>query len=309
MKSTLGQVLQRALQLDFFNDLFSTERATPEVSPPPRAPKIRAPKSAAPATPAPPGGKIVGTNQRQIQLKDQLLEYSLLRSKRRSIGFLINHHGLRVTAPRWVTIADIELAIQEKQRWILSKLSERHARLAQREKTAMRWQDGASFLYLGKPLTLRLFHASHSNIRHDQGQQELLLTLPQTGALALTGEALELAIKDKLKAWLQQEARQLFAARMPVYAEKLGVRYHSMSLSSATTRWGSCTSQGKIRLNWRLIHFAPELIDYVIAHELAHLLEMNHSARFWLHVQAVFPNFELARHHLRQHAATDFPTF
>lgn len=304
MKSTLGQVLQRALQLDFFNDLFSTERATPEVSPPPRAPK-----SAAPATPAPPGGKIVGTNQRQIQLKDQLLEYSLLRSKRRSIGFLINHHGLRVTAPRWVTIADIELAIQEKQRWILSKLSERHARLAQREKTAMRWQDGASFLYLGKPLTLRLFHASHSNIRHDQGQQELLLTLPQTGALALTGEALELAIKDKLKAWLQQEARQLFAARMPVYAEKLGVRYHSMSLSSATTRWGSCTSQGKIRLNWRLIHFAPELIDYVIAHELAHLLEMNHSARFWLHVQAVFPNFELARHHLRQHAATDFPAF
>jgi predicted metal-dependent hydrolase len=85
------------------------------------------------------------------------------------------------------------------------------------------------------------------------------------------------------------------------------VHYQSMSLSSATTRWGSCTSQGKIRLNWRLIHFTPELIDYVIAHELAHLHEMNHSERFWRHVQSVFPNFELARQHLRQHATADFP--
>lgn len=304
MKSTLGQAIQRALQLDFFNDLFGSEKSHPEAGTSPSLPPVTPPKLTATSDNELPSD---ATNQRKIQLQDQLLEYSLLRSKRRSIGFLINHNGLRVTAPRWVSIADIELAIREKQRWILSKLNERHERQARREKTVMRWEDGARFSYLGKPLTLRLLNANAASARHDEVRQELLLTLSQSATQALSAEALESQIKDKVKIWLQQQAKQIFATRMPVYAEKLGVRYQSMSLSSATTRWGSCTSQGKIRLNWRLIHFAPELIDYVIAHELAHLHEMNHSERFWCHVQSVFPDFELARQHLRQHATADFP--
>ena len=87
------------------------------------------------------------------------------------------------------------------------------------------------------------------------------------------------------------------------------VSYHSFALSSATTQWGSCTVDGKIRLNWRLIHFALPLIDYVIAHELAHLREMNHGPRFWATVQSVFPGIRGGQKSLARHAPETLPNF
>jgi predicted metal-dependent hydrolase len=299
MKSLLKQAVEKALQLDFFNDLFSTEKSSSEQAEPPATPKALAPVN------SPDPAKTPNCNKRKITLSDQILEYSLLRSTRRSIGFLINQEGLRVTAPRWVTITDIEQAIQEKQRWILTKLSERHARQERRVQVATRWEDGATFLYLGTPVTLRILHTARSYTHFDDVLRELQLTFPSAANATMAEENSEEKIKMRIKLWLQQQARQVFSARMPVYAEKLGVHYQSLSLSNATTRWGSCTSQGKIRLNWRLIHFAPELIDYVIAHELSHLHEMNHSPRFWAHVQAVFPDFALAKRQLRHHATAD----
>jgi predicted metal-dependent hydrolase len=122
-------------------------------------------------------------------------------------------------------------------------------------------------------------------------------------------ESNEQQLKDSVKTWLQQEAKRVFLQRLPVYADLLQVTYQSVSLSNAGTRWGSCTSQGKIRLNWRLIHFAPELIDYVIAHELSHLHEMNHSPRFWARVESVFPDYAAARQRLRHHASANLPAF
>ncbi|MDE2427091.1 MAG: M48 family metallopeptidase [Burkholderiales bacterium] len=257
------------------------------------------PKPTAPALP--PSTFVNVSNKRQILIQDYLLEYDLQRSKRRSIGFLINENGLRITAPRWVTIADIEKAIHEKQSWIVRKLSERRERAQRQLEPAMRWGDGASLPYLGGKIILRLVpHAPQPAYFHEE-QRELSINLP--------ADAGEQQLKDRVQSWLQQEAKRIFNARLPVFAEKLGVRYHSMALSAATTRWGSCTSQGKIRLNWRLIHFSPMIIDYVIAHELAHLREMNHSPRFWATVQSVFPDFESARQHLRQHATADLPKF
>ncbi len=109
--------------------------------------------------------------------------------------------------------------------------------------------------------------------------------------------------------WLQAEAKRVFGERLPVYAQRLGVSYRQFAISSATTHWGSCTADGRIRLNWRLIHFALPLIDYVIAHELAHLREMNHSPRFWATVQSVFPEFKAARKILRDRSQETMALF
>ena len=106
-------------------------------------------------------------------------------------------------------------------------------------------------------------------------------------------------IRDTVQSWLQREARQLFEQRCAVYAERLGVRVRRLSLSSATTRWGSASADGSVRLNWRLIHFSLASIDYVVAHELAHLREMNHSAAFWDVVRSVMPDFESRRGQLK----------
>ena len=97
-------------------------------------------------------------------------------------------------------------------------------------------------------------------------------------------------------------AAPLRGAMPPVRRTGCGVRYTRLALSSAQTRWGSANANGSIRLNWRLIHFALPTIDYVVAHELAHLREMNHSPRFWDVVRSVLPEFERARGELRSDA-------
>jgi predicted metal-dependent hydrolase len=295
---SIAKVLQRALQLDFFSELIFADKLSPEITPeaPQQTPATTL-DGVAPSFTHP-------NSNRKIQLPDASLEYVLLRSKRRTIGFQITEEGLRVTAPRWVTVANIDDAIQEKQQWIINNLNERRKRTARRLETAMRWEDGARFLFLGQLLNLRIVRGEFTTRISTNYQEE-----PRELSIHLHREASEQQLKDTVKAWLQNEAKSVFSARLPVYAEMLDVTYKSMSLSNATTRWGSCTSQGKIHLNWRLIHFAPELIDYVIAHELAHLHEMNHSPRFWARVASVFPDYAQARLRLKRHASAELPVF
>jgi len=99
---------------------------------------------------------------------------------------------------------------------------------------------------------------------------------------------------------LQRRAREHFAPRLAAAAARLGCPAPRLALSSARTRWGSCSADGSIRLNWRLIHLPPDLIDYVIAHEAAHLVEMNHGPRFWATVERLYPDWRAARARLKQ---------
>jgi len=294
---------QLALQLDFFtSDLFTP--APVDQPAPGRAPgtgkpgQSSPPSSIAPSIPVTP---VAAPGKRLIQLQEHTLEYRLLRSKRRSIGFLIDDDGLRITAPKWVTLAEIDSAIREKQRWIFAKLNERRERSASRLQPQMQWRDGATLPYMGGELTLRIRANHAAGIAFDAATQELTVCLP--------ADADEQQMKDRVQSWLQLQAKALFAQRLPIYAEKLQVRYRSYALSSAMTQWGSCTVDGKIRLNWRLIHFALPLIDYVIAHELSHLREMNHSPRFWATVQSVFPEFQAAKQALRERGPDTLPAF
>nr|WP_198982199.1 SprT family zinc-dependent metalloprotease [Herbaspirillum sp. ASV7] len=249
---------------------------------------------------APPSGR-PADGKRRITLGEHTIDFALLRSKRRTIGFLVSDEGLRVTAPKWVTLAEIDNAIREKQRWILTKLNERRERSARRLQPQMQWRDGATLPYLGSDITLRIRTGQRLAVYLDEVTRELNVSLP--------ADAGEQQLKDRVQGWLQARAEELFGKRLMIYAEKLGVRYRSFALSSATTQWGSCTSDARIRLNWRLMHFALPLIDYVIAHELAHLREMNHSPRFWATVQSIFPEFESAKKALRDSAPETMPIF
>ncbi|CDG81450.1 M48 family metallopeptidase [Janthinobacterium agaricidamnosum] len=291
-------------QLDLFAQDFSASAApaaTPDASPVvrplfPETPRTFLPRPlpSIPVQPAPPPAHAPDAAPlRQLRLGQHTLEYVLRRSTRRSIGFMIDDDGLRVTAPKRITLAEIDNAIRAKQGWILSKLHERHERRAQRlERAPVAWLDGAALPYLGGEITLRLHQAARHRTSFNRDTLELHVWVTPTGT--------EHQLKDKVKAWYQQEARLLFGERLDRYAEKLGVSYDSFSLSSAGTRWGSCTIQRKIRLNWRLIHFALPLVDYVVAHELSHLLEMNHSPRFWATVASIYPDYEGAKQALRK---------
>ncbi|WP_371857313.1 M48 family metallopeptidase [Duganella callida] len=231
--------------------------------------------------------------KRQLMLGDFIVEYDLRRSTRKSIGFMIDDDGLRVTAPKRVTIAEIDDAIRTKQQWILTKLKERRERRAVRlQKPPVEWVDGTQLPYLGGEITLRLLVGGRNRSLYNPATRELAITL-------LPG-ASEEALKERVKSWYQVEARALFEQRLDLYAARLGVRYSAFGLTSAGTRWGSCTADRKIRLNWKLIYFSLPLIDYVVAHELAHILEMNHSPQFWANVGRIYPEYEEAKNLLRR---------
>jgi predicted metal-dependent hydrolase len=105
----------------------------------------------------------------------------------------------------------------------------------------------------------------------------------------------------RLTDWLKIEAQKDVGRRAAIHAKRLGVEYKSISMRSQTTRWGSCSTTGRLSFNWRLVLAPPYVLDYVAAHEVAHLLEMNHSDKFWAQVERTLPSMEKGREWLRAH--------
>ena len=284
-----------ASQLELFaQELFAALKpvAPPPAPPRPPVPLFKAPPTPTRTLPVPPAGPNDGP-LRKIQLGSHTVHYVLRRSARRSHGFMISDEGLHVTSPRRAPMDDIERAIRAKQNWILTKLFERAERRTMRgQQPPVEWVDGARLPYLGADIVLRLEPAARSHCVFDDAAREL--------RLGVTPGLEEWQIRERVKLWFQDEARRVFGERLDLYAPRVGVRYNAFALSSAGTRWGSCTVAGNIRLNWKLIHYPLALLDYVVVHELAHLREMNHSPAFWAVVGSVFPDYDGAKAALRK---------
>lgn len=230
-------------------------------------------------------------SSRTITVGDDRLEYVLQRSKRRTIGLTVDRRGLRVRAPESASLTEVEAAIVRYRQWINDELT--HWQGETRPET-IRIVDGLSLPLLGQALTLRLAIGANRwlwNLHPTQPTLTLCLRTP--------GEARRL-----LERALQSRARELFGERLAEHAARLGVAPPRLSLSAARTRWGSCSSVSGVRLNWRLLHFPLPIIDYVVAHEVAHLQEMNHSPQFWAVVARLHPNYRDTRAELRRLAAT-----
>ncbi len=282
-------MLQLTLPLFDSTPAAATDLSAPTLRSPTRPPVSR------PLPPDPiahPGRASPSVSRRVTRLGDHPVEYQLRRSRRRTIGFCVDDSGLRVTAPRWVSIAEIDAALIEKESWILRKLVEWRDHAQRRERLAVKWEDGATVTLLGQRLVMRIDVAARGTSLQPDG--ELRIGLPP--------DADTEQLSNAVKAWMQSQARQVFAERLAIYCPRLGVEPTRWRLSSARTRWGSCAADGSIRLNWRLVHFPIDIVDYVIVHELAHLREMNHGPRFWATVQSLLPEFESARRQLK-----DFP--
>jgi len=222
---------------------------------------------------------------RYIQLGSEIVTYRYRRARRRSIGIVIDDHGLRVAAPGHTPIAEVEAFIREKARWVLQKLSEWRAAP---KPQVVNWSDGATISLVGVPVAIELL----------PGQRGIKLENGRLG-IGLEPRGEPAALRTRGIIWIKEHARALMHERLALYAASLGVPVPSLTLSSARTQWGLCREDGRVRLNWRLIHLPLRLIDYVVAHELAHLREMNHSARFWAVVGGLYPDYQAARSELR----------
>ncbi len=221
---------------------------------------------------------------RQILIADQTVDYRLRRSRRRTIGLSIDHRGLRVGAPSRASLTAIETLIRQHGQWVLDKLTEWRERPSTQ---LLQVVDGTPFFALGEPYTAAVRPTSRPRAQFI-GNTLLL----EVNAPAETNRLFEKALREK--------ARRVFAERLALYAMRLGVATPPLRLSSARTRWGSCSHHGGISLNWKLVFMPLPVVDYVICHELAHLKEMNHSPRFWSVVEQICPDWRLRRLELRQ---------
>lgn len=223
---------------------------------------------------------------RRIRIGEHEVNYQLRRSSRRTIGLTIDQRGLRVGAPSRASLGDIESLIRRHGEWVIDKLANWRATPAAE---TFRVTDGCSVFCLGLPLTVTVTPIGRARWQW-AGDRLHLWPAATTSANLL----LEKALREK--------ARTVFAERLAQYAPALGVSPPPLRLSSARTRWGSCSHRGGISLNWRLIHLPLAIIDYVVAHELAHLREMNHSPRFWAVVESLCPDWRQRRLELREKA-------
>lgn len=227
--------------------------------------------------------------QRHLHLGNQIVTYTLRQGQgRRRLLMTIDERGLTVGAPARITLAEIEGFISAHAVWVLAKLAEHTERHEHRHLVV---RDGSRIPLLGKDIAVRIAITNGRMRAHWHDAHVLLEVRAETGC-------------DEHAAMLcrvlQRRALSLFAERSAHYARQMGRLPPPLALSNARTRWGSCSLRGGIRINWRLIHLPLELIDYVIVHELAHLVEMNHGARFWTLVGSLYPDWRAARDELKQ---------
>jgi len=225
----------------------------------------------------------------QLLLAGRLVEFRFRRRRRRSIGLSINEHGLAVAAPLRTPWREIEGFVRSRAHWIIAKL----------EQWASAERPPPLYGHSGERLPL---HGVDILLEVRAGRRAVMLEGDRL-VIVLRDPSRSAKVRDLLQRWLKVRTHQVLAPRAAHYAARIGLRAPPVAISNARTQWGVCMADGRIRLSWRLAHLAPELADYVVAHEVAHLVELNHSKRFWRLVETLYPDWRAARRRIRLGAA------
>ena len=198
----------------------------------------------------------------------------IVKSRRKTIALVINSDAeLVVRAPFYASHQDIMYFVQQKQSWIEQKTEEMKRK--RQERPILSLQDGEKILYLGRECML--FRGMTKKICFD-------------GKAFLLPEDAE--ARKKLVTWYRKRATVILQERVDTIAKKMQVKPEGVKITSAKTRWGSCSGTNHLNFSWRLIMCPPEVVDYVVVHELCHILHKNHSRSFWECVEKVDSSYQ-----------------
>jgi len=220
------------------------------------------------------------------------LSYHLIRSRKRrkTISLHIKEDGRIFVyaphkAPRW----EIEKFIEEKQSWIVKKISENERSVRKAEKAFV---PGEEFLYLGELYPLE--------IQDNNKEPPLKLSF---GKFVLDKNHIEEA-RDLFIKWYKEEAKERIIGRIDYYSKRLQLFPKGVKITSAKYRWGSCSRDDRLSFSWRMIMASFSIIDYILIHELVHIKEKNHSKRFWNYLESVHPDYKKHRLWLKENGSS-----
>ena len=219
------------------------------------------------------------------------IAYTVRRSDRaRHARIVVDAEGVEVVIPRRMAMRHVEPFVQEKRAWIERTL--RRIRAAE-EGAGIRLEDGGSVPYLGRELTLR--------VRVEPGRVRSHVALRGDELHVAVGQPGRAPLRDALEAFYRRRARAEVAPRLDAACVRAGNSYRRLTIRGQRTRWASCSSNGTMSFNWRLLLAPEEILDYVVEHEVAHLDVLDHSQRFWRLVGRRVPRYREHERWLRRH--------
>ncbi len=223
------------------------------------------------------------------------VDVEVIRSRRRkTISIKIVEARVSISVPYRLSKSRIEEVLFKKSRWIQKKLFE----YSQREPVITKqYVSGEVFYFLGKKYSLRVHIGDEHLVQLDRNRGNLLITLPDQWNTSKR-------IRQCLAQWFYEQAEAVLREKVLHYSEIVGVQPSAVEVKTYKARWGSCTSLAKVQFNWKLIMAPHHIIDYVVVHELCHILEMNHSPRFWVQVEQVTPDYKACRQWLKENGAS-----
>lgn len=224
-----------------------------------------------------------------INLEGRNVFYTILYSKRaRHLRLRVSMTtGLEVIIPEDFNLSLLEQYIKSREGWILDKLDHYHRLLADWRQRSPKEQQ-ALFLGLDYNLIKVIRTGASPEIKLDE--QRMFITLPDSSDKTLA---------RVLENWYRQKAREILTERVTAINRRLNLKYNRIFIRNQKTRWGSCSGLKNLSFNWRLVMAPLQVIDYLVVHELAHLMEMNHSGKFWQIVENFCPDYKIHRKWLK----------
>jgi predicted metal-dependent hydrolase len=229
-----------------------------------------------------------------VTIEGELFALSLYRSRqrKRSIAFKMESDtSLRVTAPFSTSLHSITQILQKRSAWIKSEKAAR-----QNSSYGADLSQGSAFSYLGHKYKLHITQGNPQSSFCRLQPHILNIHIPDD---TLSSEALGQEVRLEILLWMKKRARIKFKKRLDLWAHRMGVHYKKLMVTDPEQRWGSCSRDNIIRLNWRLMMAPLSVLDYVVAHELAHIPHKDHSLRFWAFLSKEMPDYKERRKILR----------
>jgi len=235
----------------------------------------------------------------EIKLGHRIVPYQIRESKRaRYVNFRIDSEkGLEVVIPSGVRVLNLDDLLRERQMWILKhlrKFDQIKANTEQRQ-----YVSGEMLPYLGEDHELDVIQTRNGK-RTTVARQANFIRVRLRAGIPQDERAEE--IRSALEKWYRRQAKEYILEQTAALAAQHGFEYEGVKIRGQRTRWGSCSSKGNLNFNWKLMMVPPAAVEYVIIHELCHLMELNHSTYFWNLVQELCPNYKYWVRWLKEHS-------